>query len=194
MLTINEGGNGNSEVELVRTESPRDPRDLSDFVTAPFTVAIDTREQAPFAFRGIHSDARQKRKLLLIPTTRKTLHTGDYSIEGYESEITIERKSLEDLYGTLGQGRDRFERELERIASFQHAFVVVEASWMKILESPPPQTRLAPKSVYRSILAWQQRIPHLHWWACHTRRFAEITTFRILERFFRDNLVTTARE
>lgn len=183
MLTIQDSDRG---IQLVRTESPRDRNGLSDFVTAPFTVAIDTREQAPFAFRGLNSDAHQKRKPLLIPTTRKTLHTGDYSIEGHEGEITIERKSLEDLYGTLGQGRERFERELERMGSFRCAFVVIEASWMKILESPPPQTRLAPKSVYRSILAWQQRIPHLHWWACHTRRFAEITTFRILERFYRD--------
>jgi len=65
---------------------------------APFTVAFDTREQLPFSFQQIHMD----RKRAFVMTQKRTLQTGDYSIVGYEDRLCVERKSLEDLYHTLG--------------------------------------------------------------------------------------------
>ena len=39
------------------------------------------------------------------------LKAGDYTIAGLEDVVVVERKSIKDLFGTLGQHRDRFEAE-----------------------------------------------------------------------------------
>ena len=121
-------------------------------VVNPFTVAIDTREQAPWSFRNIRGDARERGATVVVPTQRMILRTGDYSIVGFESQFCIERKSKEDLYQTLIYERERFERELVRMAAMPLAFVVVECSWAKLLE-PLPNSGIKPKSISRTIMA-----------------------------------------
>lgn len=200
---------------------------------APFLILIDSREQHPYQFQGLISDARQGRRPITVRQEVRGLPTGDYSLEGCEAQIAVERKSAADLFHTLGQGRDRFERELVRLADLPVAAVVVEAEWSEILglrhdlsdlidyledqqeglssvrdeganlvdgipfsrwidalrelsAGPPEFSSLNPKTVYRSVLAWQQRYPAVHWWFCVNRRHAEVTTFRVLERFWRD--------
>jgi ERCC4-type nuclease len=149
-------------------------------------VLIDSREQHPFTFAGLRADARQGRRPLVVPTQVTTLPSGDYSLAGLENAVAVERKSLADLYHTLAAGRGRFERELGRLTDMEFAAVVVEADWDAIINRPPDRSRLLPKSVFRSVVALQQRFPRVHWWACPGRRFAEVATFRILERFHRD--------
>lgn len=78
-------------------------------------ILIDTREQSPFEFRG-------------LATLRRGLKTGDYTLQGYQKLLCVERKSHSDLFGTLAR-RDnfaRFERELGRMEAFRWAFLVVE--------------------------------------------------------------------
>lgn len=115
----------------------------------------------------------------------RVLKSGDYSIEGMESRIAIERKSLSDLYSTLTHGRERFERELERLRAYEYSEVVVEASGFVICNRPPPNSQALPKSIIRSIWAFQVRYP-TQWAFCDTRQFAEIWTYRKLERFWID--------
>jgi ERCC4-type nuclease len=158
----------------------------AETITAEFTIAIDHRERLPFAFTGIHADARQGRRLIEVGTQVKHLRSGDYSILGMEDQISIERKSLVDTYGTLGQARLRFQRELYRLSQLQWAAVVVEADWTAILTQPPERSRLLPKTIFRSVIAWQMRYPNVHWWLCPGREFAEATTYRLLERWYRD--------
>ncbi len=166
-----------------RTAPPQQP------VICPFVVAIDTREQAPYHFQNFDADSNKKYRPLIVRSKMQTLKTGDYSIIGLEDVITVERKSLDDAYGTFGSGRQRFERELERMADMisngGFAAVVIEASWSKIISRPPERSKLKPKTIYRSVLAWQQRYG-VHFWDCPTRAFAERTTFRILDRFWQD--------
>ena len=158
-----------------------------DIATAPFTVVVDTREQVPFTFLDLRTDAKDGRKPLVVPTVRGTLTSGDYSIHGFESQVSIERKGLDDLFNTLGQGRERFERELIRLASSNVvADVVIEADWGAIVAAPPQHSRLDPKTIFRSVIAWRLRFPNIHWWCCPGRRFAEILTYRLLERFWKD--------
>lgn len=165
-----------------------------EYVTAGFTVLVDSREQAPFTFtgfRGIITRQRNKQteKLnlpLLIPTRVVGLTTGDYSIEGQQYRIAVERKSLVDFFGCCGTDRERFEDQLRRLNDLEIAEVVIEGDWPAILGSPPPHSRMSPKAVYRSVIAWKQRFRGVHWNLCPTRWFAERTTFRILERFCRD--------
>ena len=190
-------------------------------------VVIDTREQLPFTFGGMLCDQTDGGGSLTVPTVRGTLKSGDYSLLGYETRVAVERKSLADLYSTLGQGRERFEREIQRFADdCEFAAVVVEADWSAVLNrypqslldlraefvgrvsagdtsapwsewvnwldeampTPPPQSLLAPKTVYRTVLAWQQRYPNVHWWMCPNRQLAEVTTFRVLEKFVQQEL------
>lgn len=161
---------------------------LVDPATGEFIVpvVIDTREQLPFTFEGMTCDVIDGGKPLIVTTQRGTLRSGDYSLLGFESKVAIERKSLADAYSTLSQGRDRFERELVRLSAYQFAAVVIEADWPTICADPPPHTKLAPKTVFRSIVAWTVRFPSIHWIPAGPRRLAEVTTFRLLERFLKE--------
>lgn len=153
---------------------------------APFTVLIDQREKHPYFFHGIRAGASRSYRPLVIATQFAHLPTGDYSILGMESRITIERKSLADLYSTLGSNRDRFEAEHERMSHFEFAAVVVEASMAMILTSPPPESRLLPKSVHGTYLAWSMRYG-VQWYMCEDRRLAEKTTWFLLSKFFEEH-------
>lgn len=63
-------------------------------------IIVDTREQLPL-FKGKN-------------VINKKLSEGDYSIEGLEDKIVIERKSPGDLYGSIIQGHKRFLDEIIR--------------------------------------------------------------------------------
>lgn len=64
--------------------------------------------------------------------TIATLATGDYSIEGMETLVALERKSLPDLVGSLLRNRERFLRQMERMAPFRHRAIIIEASYEDI--------------------------------------------------------------
>lgn len=148
-------------------------------------VVVDTREQLPFSFAGMHCDGIDGGCPLTVPTVRGTLASGDYSLKGFEARVAIERKSLADWYGTLGKGRARFERELERLTQYEFAAVLIEASLTDIATNPPARSELSPKTVYRSMIAWTVRYP-IRFIPCDCRRLAEVTTFRLLERFLKE--------
>jgi ERCC4-type nuclease len=160
---------------------------------SPYVILIDTREKTPFLFHGLKTDAKDGSRPLNVKTVIRGMPSGDYSIEGMESQVAVERKSLQDLYNTLGQGRDRFERELERLNAMEYAAVVIEASWQQIITEPPRYSKLPPKIVFRSIVSWQQRFTKIHWWPCEGKRLAEVVTLRILERFWRDRQFRTPK-
>jgi ERCC4-type nuclease len=167
--------------EEIKTEKPVKPARIP----FPEAIIVDTREQQPYTFAGIKADVKDGSGILTIATVRRTLQTGDYAIDGHEGEIAVERKSFNDFYSTLASGRDRFEAELKRLAVMPFGAIIVEAEWSEILQGHP-RTLLSPKSVHRSVIAWQQRYPSIHWWFLAERRLAEITTFRIFERFLRE--------
>src|SRR5579862_2289911 len=98
----------------------------------PVAVVVDNREQLPFAFASIRTDARDGRRPLIVQSVRGTLQSGDYSLAGFESRVAIERKSAADLFNTLGQGRRRFQNELQRLSAYDFAAVVIEADWDEI--------------------------------------------------------------
>lgn len=140
-------------------------------------IITDTREQTPYTFTSITPRP---------DVIKATLRTGDYSLSGFEDQITIERKSLSDTFGTFGRGRRRFVKELERMAEYDFAAVVIEADWSTILRNPPTRSKLSPTSVYASVIAWMQR-HDVHFIMCPNRAFAEKTTYRLLERYWKDH-------
>ena len=139
-------------------------------------IIADTREQCPYTFTCIAPPPRVE---------VATLNVGDYSLKGLTDKVGIERKSLADCFSTFGQGRVRFQRELERAIGFQFFAVVIEADMHTIVKHPPARSRLNPKTVIASIAAWSMRYG-VHFWTCPNREFAERYTYRLLERFWRD--------
>ena len=85
------------------------------------TVVVDTREQEPYAF-----DAG-------CEVVRRALPAGDYSIEGFEDSVAVERKTLEDFVSTVIRQRKRFYRELQRLEGYEAACVVVESDLRDVL-------------------------------------------------------------
>lgn len=161
-------------------------------VINPFTLIVDTREQAPWSFTGLHADSDKKFRPLVVHCERKRLETGDYTIKGMESDITIERKSPADAFSTFTVDRDRFERELERMKSLKFAAVILECDWSDVtlgpvnLRTSEEHRRVIGKTVYRSILAWQQRFSNVHWLPMPGRAAAEMCALDVLVRWWKD--------
>jgi hypothetical protein len=87
-------------------------------------VLIDTREKSPFdlsRFRNWIADEK-----------RQKLNAGDYSVEGMEALLALERKTLTDLITTLMQQRTRFFRMCERLSKYRWRALLVEASYEDI--------------------------------------------------------------
>ncbi len=76
-------------------------------------ILIDSQEQAPWRFD--------------CNTRHVDLPTGDYSLPGFEHNICVERKSLNDLVKTVIHDWARFARQLRRMAAMDVALIVVEA-------------------------------------------------------------------
>jgi len=75
-----------------------DQQQLPGLVVCPFTIICDSREQLPYEFSGMEWGAGET---CVVPTVVRGLAQGDYSIQGLEDRIAIERKSLDDLYGSV---------------------------------------------------------------------------------------------
>jgi ERCC4-type nuclease len=138
-------------------------------VTPPkLVVAIDTREQKPYRFA--RSEVR-------------TLASGDYSIVGLEDRVAVERKTKQDAYSSLGQGRTRFERELQRLARFDYAAIVIETSLPDFLRAPA-FSRMNPRAAARSMIAWSVKYRVCVFFA-GDRRHGNALTQQLLEKFWK---------
>lgn len=83
-------------------------------------ILIDSREKHPYKFSG---------------ATCTKLDTGDYSIEGYEHLLSIDRKAtVSELAGNLTE--KRFAAELERMSLIKHSYLLLEFSLDDILKYP----------------------------------------------------------
>ena len=89
----------------------------------PATIITDTREQEPYSF-----DPQ------LAGSERRALPAGDYSVAGLEGVVAVERKSLDDFVSTVIHSRERFYRELRKLAEYRAACVVVEAGLIDVLQ------------------------------------------------------------
>ena len=58
---------------------------------------------------------------------------GDYTIEREEQKVNVERKSQNDLIGTMSTGYERFCREIERAQKEdKYIVVLVEVNFRKL--------------------------------------------------------------
>ena len=133
-------------------------------------IVIDTREQAPWTFECFG-----------VQTEIMGLRSGDYSVRGFETEIGIERKSLDDLVNTLIQGRERFEKELLRAKDYPFFCVIFEGSWEDIAQGRY-FSKASPQSIMQSMMAFTARygIPFI---PGDNRERAEYIAYSLLEKY-----------
>jgi ERCC4-type nuclease len=94
----------------------------------PYNVIVDTREKCPYVFKAYDN---------CTGMVKKKLDTGDYSIEGLEHVVCIERKaSLEEIANNLTEGTDRLEREMQRMRLYEQRFIVCEFSMQDVIDYP----------------------------------------------------------
>jgi len=138
----------------------------------PFTIIIDVQEKRPYRFAGSTA-----------ATQTASLPTGDYSILGCEGLVAIERKSLADAYRSFSAGRDRLEREFQRLAAFDFACIMLEFTPIEALE-PPAWTKTQPATVLKTLIHWEVKYG-VHVCFAGSREIAERLTYRLLEYWWR---------
>ena len=116
---------------------------------AAWTVLCDSREQQPWRLQPLIDQHELPFRLEVA-----ALRSGDYALRE-APHVVVERKSLQDLVGCVGYGRERFERELGRLqAEARHAFVIVEAS-VHDVELHAYRGVVTPPQVLGTVLGWQ---------------------------------------
>lgn len=139
-----------------------------------FRIVVDSREQAPWTF-----DSAPVYEGTSV--TVSSLPTGDYSVEGFQDAVAVERKSLPDLVACLGRERDRFARELARARGLESFAVVIEGSFTD-LKQGQYRSMLNPHSACQSICAFMARW-HIPFVFAGTRAAAEYATWSLLRQY-----------
>ena len=111
---------------------------MAEYKKAPdFTVIKDTREQEGYYFSKFNTCAGM---------VEQKLDTGDYSIQGLEDKICIERKGcVEELAINLGSKKHAFLNEIDRMETFPHKFLILEFSAEDLVKFPK-DTRIPVKN------------------------------------------------
>jgi len=91
-----------------------------------FTVIRDTREKKPHIWEP--SDTCEG-------TIIKKIYPGDYTIDGFENTLAIERKaSTGELAANISQ--KRFQKEMEFMGTIPHTYLLLEFSMTDVLNFP----------------------------------------------------------
>lgn len=86
----------------------------------------------------------------------KKLDTGDYSIEGYEHLIMIERKSIADLWMSLTSERERFIREMDRAKLIPGRYLIIEGTLRDVLAGIP-YSKVRSEYILASLTSLEQK-------------------------------------
>ena len=118
--------------------------------TNDFTIIVDTREQQPWSFDHY------------IKANRK-LDAGDYSIEGLENILAIERKkSVNEIANNIVESR--FKDAIIRLSQHKYAFLLLEFDIEDILNYPIgsnlpkrlwDKVKISPAFLMKHVIDWQ---------------------------------------
>ena len=87
-----------------------------------YVIVVDTREQKPYKFNNF---------------IVKKLDMGDYSIEGYEDIIAIERKTLDDWVSSVTKNRKQMEQKIiDAKEKLIYYAIVIESDLPKMWKKP----------------------------------------------------------
>lgn len=137
-----------------------------------FTVLVDTREKRPWSFDNLN-----------VKTTDATLDMGDYTLAGYENAFAVDRKSLDDLVGSVNptKGRDRFHRLMKRSTDLYKFAVVIEAPESAMLNGEY-YSKMHPNSVKGTINAWSDAYD-VEFIFADSRENAQLVTLNLLTQW-----------
>lgn len=143
-----------------------------------FTIIVDTREQLPWEF-GFHT------------TSKKKLDTGDYSMEGFESIFTIERKrSVSEIANNITESR--FKDVLHRMGQIPHSFMLMEFTIDEIYTFPVgsdipkkmwDKLRISGNYIMKYLIEAQLN-HNIHILFCGDAEAAERTAVSIMKRIY----------
>ena len=145
------------------------------------TFLIDTREQQPYEF-----------DLETVEVKRQALVAGDYSIDGFEDQVCIERKSLQDYVQSVIKQRDRFLREVKKLTEMPHSCIVVECDLSDVM-GKRYRSGVHPNSVLGATLSLMidHKVPVCF---CSDRQLAKTFTEMYLKRVYRRLTSDTTEE
>lgn len=115
-----------------------------------FTIIVDTREQQPWVFDN-------------YVVANKKLDTGDYSVEGLEHLLAVERKkSISEFANNITESR--FKDVVERLSNIKYAFLLLEFDLQDVLIYPVGSTvprrlwdkiKISPSFIMKHLLELQ---------------------------------------
>jgi len=121
----------------------------------------------------------------------RKLDTGDYSLEGLEDKVCIERKaSVVEFANNIGHDMVRFNKEIKRMMEFPHRFMIFEFSLSDLMDFPDrsgiPQEdwgklKVTNKFMLRRIMEYQMH-NGIHVIFCDSKKNAKWTVLSILKR------------
>ena len=143
-----------------------------------FTVIIDTREQHPWTFKH-------------FATANKKLDTGDYSIEGLEHILCIERKnSVSEIASNISE--KRFKDVIQRMTQYKHAFILIEDSYSNLMNYPIgsdipkkmwDKIKISPAFILKFLTELSIKY-NIHVIFCESPSWAEKTAASIMRRIY----------
>lgn len=151
------------------------------------TIIIDSNEAQNRRLANGEISPSQAYKFEGFRTQVANLYTGDYSLLGYEGEVSVERKTKSDWYGCLagpgGDSRRRFRDCLGRLRVLPSRCVIIEAG-LDGLAVPPSYSSLTGAQSLGAYVSWQEEfgIPII---PAPSREWAERLTLRWLQSFWR---------
>lgn len=147
-----------------------------------YKIIYDTAEKKPFQLEFFGKE-----------TAKGNLQTGDYTIEGHEDLIAIERKaSASELAMNLGSKWFNFRKEMERLSDFDFKCILCEFPYEQLAEYPKhekPQLRRKARINGAYLISKIQEIeigydvPTIF---CNNRHEAEVKIIEIFDEYIRN--------
>ena len=151
-----------------------------------YTVIKDTREQEGYTFERFSGRYHQCDGMVV-----RKLDTGDYSLEGLEDKICIERKArVSELAINLGKDKRRFMAEIVRMKEFPFKFLVLEFTLADVMDFPErsdiPEEKwssivITNKYMLKMLIEFQM-YDDIHVIFCGNRKNAKLVVSSILKR------------
>lgn len=148
-----------------------------------FTIIIDTREQKPWTFDE-------------YATAHNKLETGDYSIEGLQDIVTIERKrNVAEVANNITESR--FQDVIDRLKKIKYPFILLEFNLDDIMRYPIGSTipkklwskiRITPNFIIKHLLDLELE-HNIKIIFCGNSTNAEKIALSILKRIYKKSLV-----
>ena len=93
-----------------------------------YTVIKDTREKDGWIFSPYD---------MCDGMEVNTLHTGDYTLRGFEDVVCVERKaSVSEIATNLGKKKKAFYNEMKRMRDFNFRYLLLEFSALDVIDYP----------------------------------------------------------